>query len=192
MIGRKELRARAKETLKGNYGKSLGVTFVTGLLNVGGIFTMGPIAYGVDNYFVAQQRGENPTMKDAFSGFSKYGKTFGAPIRKGLLIALWTAIPFAGWVIGPFVKPQAYALMNQIMKDDDVRSKAAITKSKELMKGYKKRLFGLRLHWTILSCLTLGLGFLFFAPYLKAGEAELYAEILNNLPKNETEAPAAQ
>ena len=188
MISGKELRARAKASLKGQYGKALGAVIVGNMLKAGGIFTLGPIDYGVENMFVSIQRGENPEFKRMFDGFSKYGKTFGAPLRRYILLALWQCVP----VYGTIIKPLQYQMMWQVMGDEDVKSKPAIKKSIQLMKGYKKRMFGLMLYWTFISCLTLGIGTLFFLPFYYAGKAELYAQILHDNEAPQVAAPAAQ
>ena len=56
----------------------------------------------------------------------------------------------------------------------------AIARSKELMDGNKGRLFCLQLSfigWRLLCVLTLGIGYLWLAPYQNAAEAAFYREV---------------
>lgn len=176
----KELRRRAwKRLSEGNYGKSLGVTVVGSLVgSAAGIFTNGAMNYGVCNFFASQQRGDDVEFTEAFDGFSRYGDTFVGNLLSAIFIFFWSWL----LVIPGIIKTYAYSMMYYVMKDFNLDGSEAITKSKELMKGYKWKLFVLNLSfigWIILSMLTFGLGAIFLQPYIQATEAEFYAELLN-------------
>ena len=174
----KELRRRARESMKGRYGKSLGVVFVGGLVSLfGSIFTTGAMRYGSDNYFVAQQRGEKPSLSTAFEGFSKYGKTWTLWFLQGLFLFLWSFL----LVIPAIVKSYSYRASYCVMKDYDLGVKGSVTESRKLMWSFKAKLFRLRLSfagWLMLSCLLPLIGALFLEPYIRAAEAEFYCEML--------------
>lgn len=176
----KELRKRAWDRLsQGGYGASLGVSFLGSLINsAAGIFTSGSISYGTCKYYIEQQRGKKPEFETMFSGFSLYGRTLVTGLLQTIFLFLWSLLLF----IPGIIKGYSYALTGFVMYDFDISGEEAITKSRELMNGYKWKLFCLRLSfigWTLLATFfTFGIGAIFLAPYMAAAEAEFYAEVL--------------
>ena len=82
----------------------------------------------------------------------------------------------------PIVKSLSYSMTFYVMVDFNLSGRKAISKSVELMKGYKAKLFRLGLSffgWYLLSSLTFGIGAIFLAPYVQATVAEFYAELLD-------------
>ncbi len=82
----------------------------------------------------------------------------------------------------PIVKSLSYRMTFYVMVDFNLSGRKAISKSVELMKGYKAKLFRLGLSffgWYLLSSLTFGIGAIFLAPYVEATVAEFYAELLD-------------
>ena len=82
----------------------------------------------------------------------------------------------------PIVKSLSYSMTFYVMVDFNLSGRNAISKSVELMKGYKAKLFRLGLSffgWYLLSSLTFGIGAIFLAPYVQATVAEFYAELLD-------------
>ena len=82
----------------------------------------------------------------------------------------------------PIVKSLSYRMTFYVMVDFNFSGRKAISKSVELMKGYKAKLFRLGLSffgWYLLSSLTFGIGAIFLAPYVEATVAEFYAELLD-------------
>lgn len=82
----------------------------------------------------------------------------------------------------PIVKSLSYSMTFYVMVDFNLSDRKAISKSVELMKGYKAKLFRLGLSffgWYLLSSLTFGIGAIFLAPYVQATVAEFYAELLD-------------
>lgn len=65
--------------------------------------------------------------------------------------------------------------------NEDIDAISSMRYSRELMKGYKWNLFVFILSfigWAILSICTLGIGFLFLAPYVKVSVANYYLELV--------------
>lgn len=179
MVSCKELRKRAWDRLKdGNYARSLGVSVLGGIVgSAGWIFTSGAMNYGVCNYFASQQRGDKPEFTEMFDGFSRYGDTLIGALLSGIFIFLWSLL----FVIPGIIKTYAYSMMYYVMKDFNLEGSEAITKSRELMDGYKWKLFVLNLSfigWILLGAVTFGIGSIFLMPYMQATEAEFYAELL--------------
>lgn len=82
----------------------------------------------------------------------------------------------------PIVKSLSYSMTFYVMVDFNLSGTEAISKSVELMKGHKAKLFRLGLSffgWYLLSSLTFGIGAIFLAPYVEATVAEFYAELLD-------------
>ena len=99
----------------------------------------------------------------------------------------WT---FYGYIIGwalLFIIPgliaaYRYQLTGYILAENpEMGANDAITRSKELMKGNKWRLFCLDfsfIGWDILSAFTLGIGDLWLTPYRSAAAAAFYRELV--------------
>lgn len=82
----------------------------------------------------------------------------------------------------PIVKSLSYSMTFYVMVDFNLSGRKAISKSVELMKGHKAKLFRLGLSffgWYLLSSLTFGIGAIFLVPYVQATVAEFYAELLD-------------
>ena len=179
----KELRSRAWNRLKSNYWNSLGASvlgnFIAGIC---AIFTAGAMSYGLVSYYVDQQRGKNAEFTQIFDGFNNYGRSFVGWLLQYLFILLWSLIPVVGFIIGGIIKPLSYGMTFYVMRDFNLEGNDAITKSKELMNGYKWKLFKLRLSfigWFLLCMVTFCIGTFFLLPYIDATMAEFYAELLH-------------
>jgi uncharacterized membrane protein len=71
-----------------------------------------------------------------------------------------------------------------ILRDNpDIGAAEAITKSRQMMAGYKGKLFGLYLSfigWMLLCFLSLGIGFLWLYPYISLSVANFYEDLKRN------------
>lgn len=186
-----ELRARARESLRGNWGKAIGglvlvilLSFVIGLLGVIPIFgyvlqllTNGAIALGLYIFYLEIARGENPSVSTVFSGFNFFFKAFLLYLLMAIFTLLWTLLLIIPGIIAAFRYSQAYF----ILKDHpEISALEAIRRSKELMVGQKWRLFVLNLTfigWALLAILTFGIGYLWLSPYITVTQAHFYDEI---------------
>jgi uncharacterized membrane protein len=68
-----------------------------------------------------------------------------------------------------------------IAEDDSIGPLDAIRKSKQMMYGFKWKLFCLYMRflgWAILCILSLGIGFLWFVPYISISLAKFYDDLL--------------
>ena len=95
-------------------------------------------------------------------------------------------------IIGGIIKSFSYALVPYIVTENpDIDANKAITLSRKMMKGYKRKLFTLYLTfvgWDILDIITLGLSGIFFSnPYKEAALAEFYALVRTAAKENEVE-----
>lgn len=180
----KELRCRAWDRLHGHYWRSVGASVLGRIIgSVGIVFTAGPMEAGINGYYLKQQREQDDNeLGQIFCGFDRYGSSLGGYLLRALYIILWNLIPIVGQVIGGCIKPFAYSQMYFVMLDFELGANDAITRSKELMRGFKWKLFKLRLSfigWYLLCVVSLGIGYIFLRPYFDAAEAEFYAELLH-------------
>jgi uncharacterized membrane protein len=116
-------------------------------------------------------------VSQIFDGFNKFKKALGLYLLRALFVLLWSLL----FIIPGIIASLSYSMAFYIMADDDsIRPKDALKKSKKMMYGYKWKLFclGLRfLGWIILSILTIGIGFLWIAPYMQVSMAKFYDDI---------------
>ena len=137
----------------------------------------GAVELGLKRYNLDLLTHENPpAFATLFSRFCIWGRAFGLRFMTSLLIFLWTLL----LIIPGIVASYRYALAPYLMAENpDMGVMEAIARSKELMKGNKWRLFCLELSfigWHLLCMLTLGIGYLWLAPYRNAAETAFYLE----------------
>ena len=91
-------------------------------------------------------------------------------------LTLWTLL-----IIPGIIKSFSYSMTYFILNDHpEYTANQAITESRHMMNGHKMDYFLLCLSflgWFILSILTVGIGFLWLAPYFYATSAAFYEEI---------------
>lgn len=88
------------------------------------------------------------------------------------------ALSMAGWLI--LLQMRYYLVLYVVADDNTVRARDAVRRSVELMRGNYWRLALLWLRfigWQLLCVLTLGIGFLWLAPYMSASIAAFYDDL---------------
>lgn len=186
-----ELRARARESLTGYWGKAATTTllyavmcFIFGLIYriqvVGWIVELlvtGPIVLGLYAYFLGIARKEEPGSSLIFSGFKRFIDAFLLCLLMGIFTFLWSLLLIVPGIIAYFRYKQSY----YILKDNpQIGPLEAIRRSKEMMKGHKWRLFVLYLTfigWYILGCIPLGIGLLWVIPYIQTAAAHFHDDL---------------
>ncbi|MGP7816686.1 DUF975 family protein [Niallia sp. 01092] len=105
-------------------------------------------------------------------------KLIWASIVQGIFLFLW----FLLFIIPGIIKSFAYSQTFFLLKDHpEYTVTQAITESRKRMKGYKWKYFLLNLSfigWAILCLITIGIGFLWLAPYISASLAAFYDEVI--------------
>ena len=196
MISCRELRARARVSLGGNIFKpqwlyalltyvvvsvAWGIVSATGVGSIAVFIFTGPIYIGLAAYFLGLNREENGHEKIAnvLDGF-KTG--IGDNVITGLLVTIFTFLWTLLFIIPGFVKTYSYAMTYYIRKDHpEYTATEAITKSREMMNGYKGKLFLLDLSfigWIIVGILCCGIGTLWVNAYMQASRAEFYRDLV--------------
>lgn len=186
-----EITSQARESLAGNWGTMVGAVCVLILINIaiqmipgiGQIVAFiigGAFSLGFANFYLNISRGEDSSFSQMFSGFNNFIPAFVANFLMTLFIFLWLILLIIPGIIAAY----AYSMTFFILADEPSLSPLqAITKSKEMMKGYKWKLFCLScrfIGWAILAMLTLGIGFIWLMPYMGMSFAEFYLDIKSN------------
>ena len=185
------LMQMARESLKGKWGLAVGAFFVYMLITfvvqqlpffgfIVSLVISGPLTLGVVLFSLALSRNKQPKFEQIFHGFENFTTALVAYLLMTLFVLLWMLL----LIIPGIVAALSYAMTFYIIADDSkIDASQAIKKSKRMMYGYKWKLFclGLRfIGWALLSILTLGIGFLWFVPYVNISMAKFYDDIKNN------------
>ncbi len=181
----KELRAAAREQLKGNWGNPILVTLIYILIFGGGgfipiigsIITLvitGALSYGNANFFLKFSRNENAIVEDLFSGFKIFGKAFSLQFLVIFFTFLWSLLLIIPGIIAGF----SYSMSFYILRDNpNMTAREALRCSKQMMRGHKGQLFVLGwsfIGWALLCTLTLGIGMFWLVPYMNLSYTKFY------------------
>ena len=98
----------------------------------------------------------------------------------GVIMLIGVILYFVS-IIMLICKSYYYSLANLIaIEKENLTSKECVEKSKELMTGKRAKLFWLQLSfigWAILSVITLGIGYLWLAPYMQMASIAFYKHL---------------
>jgi len=137
----------------------------------------GPFALGFVYYFLGRIRGNTISLSNIFEGFNNFGKSFLVMLLFSIFVYLWSLL----LIIPGIIKSLSYSMAFYILHDNPQISPIdAITESKNMMKGYKGKLFVLYLSftgWFLLAILTLGIGFLWLSPYVNLSVGNFYENL---------------
>lgn len=181
------IKQSAKVNLQGKYGIAilallivLALSYAATSLSVGlaWVFVL-PVYIGYAKFHTILAQNDEPDVDVMFDGFrDRYFDHVLVMLLQKLFIFLWSLL----LIIPGLVKAFSYAMVPYILQDQDydVFGTDAITVSREMMDGYKGKLFMLHLSfigWYILTVLTLGLLALYVQPYVKQSEAIFYQDV---------------
>lgn len=202
-----DLKGEALDSLEGKWGLAVGATLLISVLimafnfiidfsftqafswedtknstivDIITTFMVGPLTLG--GYYLALHiiREKDARIGHIFRWFtegSKFIKSFLLYIVVNIYIFLWCLL----FIIPGIIKSFSYAMAYFIINDHPEYSiNQAITESRRMMDGHKMEYFILCLSfigWFILSCITLGIGFLWLIPYFYTTSAAFYEEI---------------
>ncbi|NBD25595.1 DUF975 family protein [Paenibacillus glycinis] len=188
MVSRSELRARARQSLSGQWGRS--ALFMLVFLLIGAITNVipaigqiaieicaGALAFGSYSFFLRISRGERPPFVELLSGFPDFIRTFLLYLLMLVFTLLWMLL----FIVPGFIAALRYSMAYFILKDNpEISALEAIRRSKEMMKGHKGRLFVLFLSfigWMLLCFVTFGIGILWLNPYIYTTMAHFYEDL---------------
>ena len=155
----------------------LPVVSVAGLLGIVSFIIGGVVELGYAKFLLKQHDKKELQLSDLFSHFDRCGSGFAQQFLRILYTTLWALL----FIIPGIVKSLSYAMTPFILEDHpEMTASEAIKASMKLMDGHKMDLFILGLTfigWSLLACLTMGIGFLFLDPYVHAARAAFYRSI---------------
>lgn len=137
-----------------------------------------PLSYAIVVMFLDFVRGGQIEVAKLFDG---YKNDFSRIFTTGLLQYIYTVLWSLLLIIPGIIKSYSYSMTFYILKDNpELKNNAAIEKSMQMMSGHKMDLFLLHLSfigWAILSCITMGIGFIFLIPYMYTAQAHFYEDL---------------
>ena len=194
-----EFLDQAKKSLSGNWGIAIGghliAILILGTIQIipvvgvfAGILIGGPMTVGLAYFSLRLAKDEEARIEQLFVGFNDFGRTLGAYLLVAVYTILWALL----LIIPGLIKSMAYTQTFFILAEDaEISADDAIVKSMDMMDGYKWKYFFLAFHfigWSILSVLTLGIGFLFLIPYMQVSTANFYLEVKENYEQQQHNA----
>tara|TARA_Y100000817_G_C16823792_1_gene530178 strand:- start:38 stop:682 length:645 start_codon:yes stop_codon:yes gene_type:complete len=195
----KNLMLDARESLRGKWGlgiKYISLTwllfFILNAVPLLGIIVGGTFLLGISKFALSFVRSSKKTSKKDTNtvfisdnsfldyGFSRFSIAIGANVLSSVFVFLWSILLIIPGIIATY----SYSMVWFVISDNEnIGPLEALNKSKEMMKGYKWKLFCLHLRffgWYILSILSFGIGLLWFLPYLTVTMANFYNDILDH------------
>jgi uncharacterized membrane protein len=195
------LRSSARDQLRGNWGSAilLCLTFsiICGLPAyvpyfgvIIGIILSGPLTLGLSACFLKLVKHEPFMLENLFDGFKRFSSSVIAQLLITIFIFLWTLL----FIIPGIIASCSYSMVFYILSDNpEMSAMEALKKSKEIMMGFKWKIFCLHLSfigWALLSIITLGIGFLWLTPYIYSSIANFYEDLkIAQLNKNQIGYP---
>lgn len=141
---------------------------------------MGPLSYGSIVIFrrVVQNKDEKANLNHLFDGFKdRFSESLVTSLLETLFIILWTLL----LIVPGIIKSYSYAADMYLVHEKGIEGKEAITKSRELMRGNKWKLFCLDLSfigWYFVGILCFGVGVLWVEAYRNVARTEFFEDIL--------------
>ena len=201
-MNRSELKARAKESLKGKYGQSIKlflfyflvatvISFVlvifegifkenkllTLIIGLVPTFVMYGLYGGFYSFFLKISRNEDVKATELFKLKNLFLLSIGVTLLTTIFSCLWMLLFIIPGIIAALNYSMAYFI---IADNPEIGTMEALRKSKEMMKGHRIEYIVLNLSffgWYILCYLTFGLLLLWLEPYIMVTTANFYNEI---------------
>ena len=198
-----ELKANAKEQLRGKWAVAIATVLVANILidsdvmykvsekfgliglsiscSLISLFLGGVISVGLCKFLLDMTtKREEPRFETLFSQFNIYLKTLGLNILITLSECIGTILFIVPGIIVGLMFSQSYYILSE---DPSKSITQCIKESVDMMNGHKWDLFYLELTfigWWLLTAITVGIAGLWVAPYVKVTETNFYLSIKNN------------
>ena len=136
-----------------------------------------PLGWGFTVYFLNLIRNSDIKYERLFDGYKDFVRVFLAMFLCVLALVIGCLILIVPGIIAALM----FSQVEYILKDDkEISAADALMKSMKMMDGHKMELFWLILSfigWFLLCLVTLGIGFLFLAPYFNTTMAHYYEDL---------------
>ena len=185
---RAELKAKAKEQLKGKVGKIFlcllvvfAISAVCGIIPVVGAIAaiiIGPaLSIGLYLCYLDMTYGKDPEVSTVFQGFQYTGKALWLTILIAVFTFLWSLLCY----IPGIVKAISYSMSYLVLAENpNMTAREALDVSKRITNGHKMDIFILGLSfipWILLVVITCGIAAIYVAPYIELTTINLYHEL---------------
>ena len=188
-MNRAELKAAAKEQIKGKIGILFAITLIIGLISgvaswvlsfipagslIASIVITPAFTISLTRVYLNVVKGEYPNVGDAFSGFDDFWSAFKVTFLVGLFTFLWSLL----FIIPGIIKSLSYSMSFFILAENKGKpALECINESKAMTEGHKAELFVLGLSffgWALLCGITFGIAYIWVGPYMQATYANAY------------------
>ncbi len=160
--------------------KNLSIIIISAIASIISLIVNPALLFGFNMYTLKFSRNQEVEFNSFFDGFKYFRKAFITYYLRSIYTILWALL----LIIPGIVKSISYSQTLFILSDNkDLSANEAINKSMEMMDGYKWKYFKLQLSfigWVILGILTLGIGYLWVAPYIYVSNAKFYEDLKNS------------
>ena len=188
-MSRKELKAKAKEQIKGNIGILFVIMLIIGAVSA--VANVIPVAGSIAAaivlipafsiatviIYLKLTNGVKPEISELFQHFNKFWASFKVTFFVGLFTMLWSLLLY----IPGIIKGLSYSMSMYILAENpDMPALEAIDRSKKMMNGHKMELFVLMLSfigWYLLCMITFGIASIYVVPLMSATMANFYNSI---------------
>ncbi len=192
----KEIRAKARASLKGHWTPMVLISLVYMAFSIGCILTaafvvgdllliilMPPVYLGLSLCSMRVVRNEGVVVKDLWRGTAMMGKSIALYWINSIYIALWSVLLY----IPGIIKSYEYSMSMYVLADNRrMTTDEAREESIRLMDGNKMRLFRLKLSflgWIALNIVTLGIATPWTSAYYRVAEAHFYEMVKAERPR---------
>ena len=190
-------RLEARKALQGKWSLAVGATALFFLATMisqssGQVIFFLPLilapalSYGYTVFFLRFSRGEESTVSVLFDGFSnRFGTILFVYLVMMVRILLWSLLLIIPGIVAAFAYSQTWFIL---VDKKDIGALGAIEESKRMMMGHKWQLFLLSLSfigWSLLTILTLFIGYLWLTPYMWVTFAKFYDSIKHEMSHKE-------
>ncbi len=199
----RDLMQQAREVLRGHWGLAVAGSLIYIILGaliqciplvgwIGGLIIGGPLLLGLAGFFLTISRKQEANLAQLFDGFQNFPRALITYILMLLFIILWTFLFIIPGIVAALSYSQTFFLLSENPQMDALD---LLRKSKTLMKGNRWKLFCLFWRffgWFLLCILSLGIGFLWFMPYLQTSLARFYEDLKGGSPSTPEEVATFQ
>ena len=185
---RAQLKAMAKEQIKGNIGVLFLISLISALVSYGAnavpvigfvaSLVIGPtLTLALVSIYLNLTYGNKPEISQLFSKFDQLVPALVANLLIVLFTILWSLLLYIPGIIKSISYSQTFYIMAE---NPGISGKDAIECSKTMMEGHKMEYFVLQLSfigWYLLVGLTFGIAAIWVMPYVQATQANFYNSI---------------
>lgn len=165
---------------RANEQPSIAVNFISILISLALI----PFSIAFNWFYLSLSRFDSPRISQLFIVYSNWRtslKLIASSILMGIFVLLWSLLLIIPGIIKGFAYSQTFFILRDHPEFSIIE---AITESRKIMNGFKWSYFLLNLSfigWMLLIPFTLGIGLLWFIPYITTSKASFYNKVKETL-----------